>query len=460
MKKEDAIEAVKKKRGSGKKMTNTAKVIISVCIIFIISGICTLFVAGNSATVALTVRFDEIFEGKNPDGSPFEISEALMDDVLNKAIEKLDVNLTADELRRHLTVSDLVDKHRIEKAKENISESRDEYSDFPTTYLIKYATVSEQIKNEGVFSAIGEFFMHLTLPSKGKILTAISESATEVYTERYVVNSDALSINWEGADELDYYNRGLYARKVTGRIGRLVHNEYLKDASFVSEKAQSGFGDIYEKLQDINDIYIENFKSYVIQNGVTSNREALLGQFNYMKEKNIEIQKRKTEEYKINKKAIEMYDPAVTKVVFIPSLDVEKNFYMNRTKVGMDYLVEGANSSKKAADDAEHNVIGYNYLISMFSEAKAADEATFNKADALYGEVKAKIDEVAAEAKLVFEDHCSTRYETLNFDKPEYGFNLVSMIVFGGKLFVWLLLVAFVLVGIFVTARKAVIKER
>lgn len=459
MKIKDASGAIKKK-GSTKEMTKGLKVLVCVGIIFIFAGICTLFTAANGTVVTVGVRFDDIFEGRNPDGSPFEISEVLSDAVLERAIAKLEMNVTAKDLRRHLTVSDLVDEKRVEKAKENISESRDEYSDFPTTYQIKYESISEQIKNEGIISSISVFFKHLGMPSKTKILETVGECAAEVYKEKYVIDSSSLDINWKGADAMDYYNRALYVRKTAGRISRLLQSEYENDTAFASKQTETGFGDLREKLLDIDEIHIENFQSFVVQNGITKDRSALLSQFKYMKEKNIEINERKTEEYKINKNAVEIYDPAVTKVVFIPSIDSDRDFYMNRTKVGVDYLIERADRAKKAADDAEHNVIMYDYLLGKFAEDRGASKEEFAKADALYEGIKTSMNTVVEEAKTVFEDHSSTEYEFLNFKKPECAMSFMGMIVYGGKLFVWLLLVAFVLVGIFTAAYKAVKKER
>lgn len=456
MKVEGANTKEKKKGGSFKQMTAAMRILTAVVLIFILAGICTLINAANSSSVNIGVRFDDIFDGRNPDGSPFEISEILSDAVLDRAIEKLGMDVTAADLRRHLTVSDLFDSKRVAKGRDNINENRDEYSDFPSTYQITYSSVSEQIKNEGILSSISVFFKHWGMPSKAEILNAVGESAKEVYYEKYVVDESALDVNWKGADAMDYYNRSLYVRKVTGRIGRLLLNEYNDDAAFEAANAEGGFGDLYRKIKQIDEITIENFRSYVVKNGITTDREALLHQFNYMKDKNIEIRERRSEEYKVNKKAIEMYDPHVTKVVFIPSLDTDLNFYMNRTKVGVDYLVEQANSAKKAADDAEHNIVMYDYLLEKFAEERNHSEETLKKADELYSVIKTEVNAVVEEAKVVFSDHHATRYEFLNFAEPESGFKLTSMIVYGGKLFVWLLLVAFVLSGIFVAIRKAV----
>ena len=64
---------------------------------------------------------------------------------------------------------------------------------------------------------------------------------------------------------------------------------------------------------------------------------------------------------------ISVYDPLVTKVVFIPALDSENIFYMNRTKIGIDYLTENASAANLAGDEAENEAHYYDYLIKQFS---------------------------------------------------------------------------------------------
>ena len=40
--------------------------------------------------------------------------------------------------------------------------------------------------------------------------------------------------------------------------------------------------------------------------------------------------------------AIDMYDAFMTRFVLIPTYDTEQEFYMSRTKVGVDYFAEEA----------------------------------------------------------------------------------------------------------------------
>ena len=69
--------------------------------------------------------------------------------------------------------------------------------------------------------------------------------------------------------------------------------------------------------------------------------------FDFMKNLNNETNKRHMSAYKVTKETIDFYDANTTRVVFIPALDEERDFYMNRTKVGIDYLVEKASFGEK-----------------------------------------------------------------------------------------------------------------
>ena len=64
---------------------------------------------------------------------------------------------------------------------------------------------------------------------------------------------------------------------------------------------------------------------------------------------------------------ISIYDPSVTKVVFIPALDSENEFYMNRTKIGIDYLTENASKANLAGDEAENEAHYYEYLMDQLA---------------------------------------------------------------------------------------------
>ena len=153
------------------------------------------------------------------------------------------------------------------------------------------------------------------------------------------------------------------------------------------------YNDLENELWKLISSDIENHQAYIIQNNITKARKELLQQFRYMEEIYKEEKERQTEAYLILDDAVDMYDSTTTKVVFIPALDQDNSFYMNRTKVGLDYLVESADAARLAADEAEHNAQYYQYLQTCFAAAITPKQNHITHADAVYQSIKAQIEE-------------------------------------------------------------------
>ena len=82
------------------------KIIAIILVLFLISLICTIFQSFNSSSVNISVHFSSVTEGKNPDGSPFNINDVLSDEVLERASEKLGGKVDVKTLRKHISISD------------------------------------------------------------------------------------------------------------------------------------------------------------------------------------------------------------------------------------------------------------------------------------------------------------------------------------------------------------------
>ena len=123
---------------------------------------------------------------------------------------------------------------------------------------------------------------------------------------------------------------------------------------------------------------------------------------------------------------ISVYDPLVTKVVFIPALDSENIFYMNRTKIGIDYLTENASAANLAGDEAENEAQYYDYLINQFSAFENSDESVRKAADKQCDDITAKIDEFLKKAVKVNDEYINTvSYESLSISDIGGGLGIV-----------------------------------
>jgi hypothetical protein len=214
---------------------------------------------------------------------------------------------------------------------------------------------------------------------------------------------------------------------------------------------------------------IESYQAYILQYGVTIDKADLLRQLAYMKALSEEENERKKQEYEVCMEAIELYDATTTKVVFIPALDGNDSFYMNRTKVGLDYLSEKADAAKLQADSAAHAAKHYAYVQTCFGEEYIIDENGQKKqirntpvqqayTDKLYKNVKEDIQQLITELKALNEEVKTVNREYLYIGTPFADVNIVGIAMSAAKRMVLLCMAAYV--GICVVTAVRVGKQK
>ena len=403
--------------------------LICLIIIAVVAAVYVIAINSNSAYTTISASFSEIADGHNPDGSPFEIYEVLSDEVLKSACDKLDNKVDPETLKKHISVTGITTDGTFNTIRQKVLDGNDTYSYFPSRYTITYSIVSDSIAADGVFASIAAVFKQLAMPSKTKILQCVADSYKEYYENNYVLTSEVFDIDWSKTKSLDYFNRASEINNILNRISRYLGKRYDEDVEFVSKDGVS-FGDLKDEAAGIMQNDIESYKSFVIQNGITSDRDKLLKQFRYVLNTNNDQAVRSRGEYAIMLDGISIYDPSITKVVFIPALDSENVFYMNRTKIGIDYLTENASKANLAGDEAENNAHYYEYLISQFGNAPNSEDWILKAADKRCEEIISKVNDFCERAVAVNDEYISSvSYEGVEISSISYGQGLIPSVV-------------------------------
>ena len=455
---------VKEPKQCVKKIVRKSHIIILAVIVILccIYAVCQ-FTNSVSATVIINSLFSA--DGQNPDGTPFSIMELFNDDVMNNAVEKLNGKMSARELRNHLTVSDNMNGNSFAKLEQSIFDGENENTYFPTEYLLTYSTISEQIQNEGFFAQCKSIWRSIFLPSKTEILGAVLQSYQEYYSELYLSYDSLFEMDWAVVDSMDYYNRFEFMDDTIQRLMRFLQYKNTRSTTKNGTYADSGYYDLIIELSKGPAHGINDYQAYVTQNGVTNNKEDLLRQFAYMHDLCEEENIRKTEEYNVLRDAIEMYDSTTTKVVFIPALDDSKEFYMNRTNIGLDYLSEKADAAKLQADSAAYSAKQYLYLQTCFGEEYIIDQDGNRKqvkntsdqrahADELYESLKKEIQQLTTKAGLLTTSGNQTDSEELKISDPFRNVSIIGVGMSSAKRFVLLIMSAYVLVFVIMAISK------
>ncbi len=347
---------------------------IILAFVLVFCSICAIYQISNSVSTKITINASLAETGKKPDGTPFNILEIFNDDVMERAVDKLNGKVEVEELRKHLSVTDAMCNESFSKLEESIHNQQYDNTYFPTEYLLTYSTLSEQIRQEGFFAQCKALFGGLFGVSKTKILNAVVESYQECYAEEYLDYEALLNVNWAEVDNMDYYTRLDYMKNTVERLARFLQYKNDQALSNSSTDDEIGYSDLLTELSYDTLQSIENGRAYVIQNGVTKDRTALLRQFKNMQKFYEEENIRYLHTHSVLKKTIDMYDSETTKILFIPSVDGNGEFYMNRTKVGLDYLIEQAEQAKINADESAHTAEYYSYLQESFAERYLIDQ--------------------------------------------------------------------------------------
>ena len=434
-----------------RKKSNAPKAVYIYVLIFaLIFTFCCLravFQMTNSRSVTITINSASVAKGQNPDGTAFDIYQILSDEVLSAASKKLGGKISAAELRQHLSVSDALRAETNQQLKQSILDGEYENVYFPTVYSLTYSAVSDGVGKEGVAQQIWTCVKAMSGYDMNRILETVAESYQAFYEDSYLTYDAMFRIDWEHIDTMDYYNRAEALRTEAMRMLR-----FLQDKSAENNGADTStnltYNDLENGLWKLISSDIENHQAYIIQNNITKARKELLQQFRYMEEIYKEEKERQTEAYLILDDAVDMYDSTTTKVVFIPALDQDNSFYMNRTKVGLDYLVESADAARLAADEAEHNAQYYQYLQTCFAAAITPKQNHITHADAVYQSIKERIEELNGSVKALLAESNQSENEGIKVSNVAMSAGIVGVGFSFAKQFVILSMAAYVLICI------------
>ena len=420
--------------------------VVMFALVFSVCCLYALFQMTNSKSITITMNSASVSSGQNPDGSAFDIYQILSDEVLEAAAEKLNGKISASELKKHLSVSDALSATSNQQLKQSILNGEHENTYFPTVYCVTYETIPENIRSKGAGRQILAFLKGLAAPDKSRILAAVAESYQEFYEASYLSYGPMFEIPWEKIDGMDYYNRAVALRTEAMRILRFLQDKEQENLLADTSSAMLSYGDLANDLWQLISVDIENHQAYIIQNNITTSRKELQRQFRYMEEIYKEEAERKTEEYLILGEAVDMYDSTTTKIVFIPALDQDNSFYMNRTKIGLDYLVESADAARLAADEAEHNAQYYQYLQACFVDGTDMDESRIYHADAVYINIKNQIEELVKSVKELLEERNKTENEGIKVSNAVMTVGIVGVGMSFAKRFAILCMAAYVVI--------------
>ena len=220
----------------------------------------------------------------------------------------------------------------------------------------------------------------------------------------------------EYTDIIDYYN--IYLTQLQKYLSAQQENN--KD--YVSSDGTS-FQDLINIIDQYRLKFLREVEAIISERGVTNNKEAFLNRVEY-RLWNL------TNKYNYNRQMQQLYNDIIrdyegrlTGVVFIPSLDSERKFYMSKTKVGIDFYTLKSTEYEEQAEEVQREINKLTQYIAMVTseETMAMDEENTARVDYLLAEFRTQLSatmEVIKRVEKEFSQYKNHSYVTVKTNEP------------------------------------------
>lgn len=346
----------------------------------------------HTAKMLVALNYEEATRGLYPNNTRFNISLIKSEDVLDRAIAKagLEGQITALDMADHITAL-ASNVNGMQLPSDTTSYK------IATTYTITYE------KNDELGPRI----------SAKDMLGLIVEAYKEVFYETYTYVEVGIAPDWSECEEQEYMEIGSFFEKECRMLRRFLNTNANENGTFRSARTGETFTSLRQKVDNFITIDLEKYDSYVLQSGLSKNRERYISKLEYENFlKNIDYQKFMAE-YQNRLHTIDIYDSALTAVVLIPTLDTQNNFYMSRTKVAIDYQATAAESANANGNDTLAVIQKNEYAIRQMRSQTANTPSSIATAQSMIQDMKQKLETLIETTKILNKEY--VRYKTKNY---------------------------------------------
>lgn len=355
-----------------------AWILMAGIIIAVISGIIQYKNSYLTETVVVSLNYPGGSDGLNPNKTAFNINELISLENIKRTIDDLKLeNVTADELSKRISID-------INSKKEGI---------ILTTYDISYKKDKKDDFDTDAF------------------LLALCSTSHENFIQNYSDKNNVLDFKFKEIESDDFQDEIKESELKIELLSRYLTNRIKENGTYQSPTTNQSFQDLQSELTDIKTIDMVNIRSYAIEKGITIDYNNTLNTLQY---KNFVLDKDYKKNmigYETRKEIIRKYDEAMSAIVMIPSKDKNDEFYMSKTKIGIDYLVNDSNYYLDASNKIEENIRNNDEIMGKLNADTTEDE--IKKLQNLLTIMNKKLDKLAAKIKDTDNDYVA--YKTRNY---------------------------------------------
>lgn len=380
------------------------RVIRTKWLILLLTGISVLLVCSlyfyfqndREATVVMSLNYEQSTQGLTPNGIRFSISEVRSEAVAERAIEYAG-------LEGQIQPQDLIDCIRVGTYTNRGYHYDDAY--IATSF---YITVVDGYEEKAPGACPPSEMLKL-------VMKAYKDEFFSNYTSNVVIFPQE-SVDY---DDMEYLDIVSYLGKRLSQVGTFLSNLVNEDIAFVSEKSGLTFQKLQEIRDNIDSISYQDFKAYVWENGLAKDPVLTIETLYYENSTLKKDYQEALDEYEIRSSIINEYQNEMIDSVLIPTYDDMGEYYMARTKTGIDELAKEAEGYLSEANDYQVQI---DQNLDMIQQIQAGTaQGKQERADQMIQSLDAQIqdlEEQSEELRTEYQNELTHNYLTLQYVGP------------------------------------------
>ena len=338
--------------------------ILTICYCGVVFGTEWLWVRqGDQAVISL--NYLEASSGLNPNHTKFTVSELISDEIMEEILQENGITeVSPEELKTCFSVVPSAGSEEVSLEQPYIS----------TEYQLVF-------RNNMEVSGL----------NPKKILDSYTEAVKRQFSQNYSRKTDLLELDFSNLDTADYMDVGTILYEKATDIWNYMNVCSRENGSFMAESTGETFRTLREKIGTFRDVELENYNALVLSEGLSKNRGQYIAKLNYENRiQNMNYQKAMAQ-YEINLQAVNMYERDMARIVLVPTRDQDGEFYMSRTKLGVDQFSDAAAQAASSASSISKLISDNNYRITQLQNGSNSSQ----EADTLIEQMKTDLQNLA-----------------------------------------------------------------
>ena len=283
--------------------------------------------ARDSASVLMSLNYEESNDGLNPNGTRFSMYDIQSELVMSNAIAYagLEGVITPSALAKRLTI--------------NATNVKSEENYISSSYHISYT-------QNGLIHGI----------DANSMLSLICKAYKDLFFSSYTYNTQVLFSPIGDMSTVEYDEIGRRFAMKIDKLKRFLFTRISESDTFISDETGASFKSLNRMILNLEQYKLASLNAYVWENGIVKDSELFRSKLGY---RNYRLGVRYNQlmlRYKVNNDAIGQYDEAMAAIVFIPTHNTNMEFSMSRTQLGIDKLALQADESLTMARSVKQTI--------------------------------------------------------------------------------------------------------